>query len=90
MAKFYISSGDLKYIADKPTAKEAAIEAFSTLEENPVQKLGHVTVISELGFDSSSGDDLLYWTLNLLDEAGQLDQYLSAEWLKEEGEADDF
>jgi hypothetical protein len=84
-AKFYVSTGKLKYMCLADNHKDAAIKAFQTLKENSVDTLGKITLVSEQGFvDEESlwhDDDMLFVTSDLLDETDQLDGFVSSDWL---------
>ncbi len=81
MAKYYVSSGDLRLAVSADTSRDAAIDAFARLSENPIQSLGKLTMVSEHGFDSEADDDCYFCTIDLLEETGQMDNFTSSEWI---------
>lgn len=81
MAKYYVTSGELKQIIDRPTPKKAAIDAFKTLSLNPVKSLASIIIVSETGFNSNKDDDLVFSTIEILEQSDQLGNYKSEEWL---------
>jgi hypothetical protein len=83
MPKYYISSGDLQHMTDKPQPKAAAIDAFENLKSCPVSQLGKLTVVSEHGFDAGHDDDMYFCTVDLLDETDQLESYVHTEWIED-------
>jgi hypothetical protein len=81
MAKYYVSSGDLRVTCNADDQKEAALFAFSKIKDKKVEQLGKVTVVSEVGFDSDCDDDMYFVTSDLLDETNQTDDFQATEWL---------
>lgn len=81
MPKFYVSSGDLRCTIDRENQHEAAIGAFQSLQDNPVDRLGTLTMVSEHGYDSEADDDMYFCTIDLLDKTDQLESYLHTEWM---------
>lgn len=75
MPKYYVDAGDFRKVIDATDPKIAAIEAFRTLEDNPVKSLSSFTIVSEEGFDTNSGDELCFSTLELLEQSDQWGQY---------------
>ena len=75
MPKYYVNAGELRKIMDRPDPETAAVDAFRTLETDPVDSLNSITVVSEEGFDSTSGDDLGFITMELLEQSDQLGLY---------------
>lgn len=75
MPKFYVDAGEFRKIIDSNDPKNAAVEAFKTLEENPTSTLSSVTVVSEEGFDSNNENDWCFSTMDLLEQSDQLAQY---------------
>jgi hypothetical protein len=77
MPKYYVDAGDFRKIIDEKTPTNAAIEAFRTLESNPVPSLSSITIVSEIGFDSNSEDDWCMSTMEILEQSDQLGRYKS-------------
>lgn len=75
MPKYYVDAGEFRKIITHEDPKNAAIEAFRTLEENPVSSLSSITVVSEEGFDANSENDWCFSTMELLEQSDQLGQY---------------
>jgi len=75
MPKYYVDAGEFRKVIDEVDPKTAAIEAFRTLEENPVPSLSSVTVVSEEGFDTNSENDWCFSTMDILEQSDQLGQY---------------
>ncbi len=79
MAKYYVDAGDLKVVIDRPTHNEAAIDAFRRLEDQPVQSLRSITIVSEQGFasetDEENENDWCFATLELLEQSDQIQNY---------------
>jgi hypothetical protein len=75
MPKYYVDAGEFKKIIDRQNPKIAAIEAFRTLEENPVSALDSVTIVSEEGFDTNNENDWCFFTMELLEQSDQLGPY---------------
>lgn len=82
MAKYYVSSGDFKQIIDGKTHKQAAIDAFKKLTNQPVDNLGAIVMVSETGFNSDSDEDFYFSTLEILEQSDQFGNYKSKEWLE--------
>ena len=81
MAKYYVSSGDLRVTCEGDDQKEAALFAFSKIKEKSVRQLGKLTVVSEVGFDVGYDEDMYFITSDLLDETDQAEDFQAAEWL---------
>jgi hypothetical protein len=82
MPKFYVLSGELKVVIDRLNAEAAALDAIQTLESNPVRHLSRITVVSEHGFpDNPQDDDVIFTTLDILEEAGLLHQFKPKGWV---------
>jgi len=72
MPKFYVTSGDLKRIIDRPDAKTAAVDSFKSMTSESVNI---VTMVSERGFDSETDQDLFFYTMDILEASDKLDGY---------------
>lgn len=68
MAKYYVSSGDLRTVIDRPTPMEALVDAFRSQALN-CDHLGSLTMISETGFDEYKDETAVYPTEKLLELA---------------------
>jgi len=77
MPKYYVSTGEVKKVIDSPDAKTAVIDVFKSLDS---ENLGFITVTSEKGFDANDPDDLVWLTMNLLEEVDKLGDYKSEDW----------
>lgn len=75
MPKYYVDAGEFRKVISCTDPKNAAIEAFRTLEDNPVSSLSSVTVVSEEGFDTNNENDWCFSTMELLEQSDQLGQY---------------
>lgn len=77
MPKYYVNAGEFKYIISRPTPKDAAIDAFRELENNPVSQLNYITVVSEHGFNDEEvqPDDYWFLTLEILEQSDQVENY---------------
>jgi hypothetical protein len=75
MPKFYVDAGEFRKIIDAADPKLAAVEAFRTLEDNPVRTLSSITIVSEEGFDTDSENDLCISTMEILEQSDQWGQY---------------
>jgi hypothetical protein len=80
MPKYYVYSGDFKKMIDRPTPKNAAIDAFRSLEENPVDSLCFATVVSEVGFFKDHDNDIWFPTLEILEQSEQIGNYQFNNW----------
>jgi hypothetical protein len=65
---------------DKSTPRDAAIAAFKTLEINPVDQLGLITMVSEHGYESEDPENLFFDTVSLLEASDQLGYYKTDDW----------
>lgn len=75
MPKYYIHSGDLKTVIDRPTQKQAVVDAFLR-DAADAERLGIITLVSETGFEGDKDDDVFYPTERLLGEVGLLEQFM--------------
>lgn len=75
MPKYYVDAGEFKKIIDRKSPKIAAVEAFRYLENNPVDKLCSITIVSEQGFDANNENDWCFSTMELLEQSDQLTNY---------------
>ncbi len=80
MPKFYVISGDFRCALNGTDPKSAALDAFARLEDSPVEELAEVTLVSEHGFESEAEDDFYICTMNLLEEADQLQNFHPKDW----------
>ncbi len=81
MPKFYISSGDFKQVVDRPDSKTAVYDAFQSLKGDSPMRLGIIVVVSERGFDSIVDDDMIFSTLDVLEDTGQIENFKLEDWL---------
>lgn len=72
MPKYYVMSGDLKTITTASNPKDAALNAFKKIEEI---KLGKLTAVNEKGFDNIDDEDMFFYTVMLLEESGQIENF---------------
>lgn len=77
MAKYYISTGEFKCVLDRQNQKIAAVDAFKILNN---ADLGVITMVSEHGFESEADDNIYFHTINLLEESGQIENYINQDW----------
>jgi len=80
MPKFYVTSGELQVVLDRPSPKEAALDAFKTIAEKDDICLGLIVQVSEMGMDmheDDEEDDRFFSTDLLLEEAGLLGEFES-------------
>ena len=75
MPKYYVDAGEFRKIIDRETPKIAAVEAFRSLENNPVSALCSITIVSEEGFDTNNENDWCFSTMELLEQSDQLGPY---------------
>lgn len=75
MPKYYVDAGELRKIIDEADPTKAAIEAFKTLENDPVSSLRSITIVSESGFDSNNENDWCLSTMDILEQSDQLGNY---------------
>ncbi|MFY4731151.1 hypothetical protein [Nitrospira sp. BLG_2] len=75
MPKYYVDAGDFRKVIDGADPKNAAVEAFRTLENNPVPTLSSITVVSETGYDTNNDNDWCFSTMDLLEQSDQLGNY---------------
>lgn len=82
MPKFYVRSGDLQTVLDRPDCDAAALDGIKSLEQNPVKRLSGITIVSEHGFSKiANEDDLVYNTLDLLEDTGLLGTFKPGDWI---------
>lgn len=72
---YYVDAGELKEIVEDSDYKAAAIKAFKVLENQQVESLSSITIVSEKGFDSCSDDDWYFSTMELLEQSNQIHNY---------------
>jgi hypothetical protein len=66
MAKFYVSSGELRKIVTEKTLLSAAVKAIKiVIAENPETLIGQAIVISELGFGKLHEGDTIVNTMSI-------------------------
>ena len=75
MPKYYVNAGQFKKIIDHQNPQIAAIEAFRTLEDDPVPAINSITIVSEEGFDSNNENDWCFLTMELLEQSDQINSY---------------
>ncbi len=75
MPKYYVDAGKFRKVIDADDPTTAAIEAFRTLEENPVSALRSFIIVSEEGFDTNNENDWCLATMDILEQSDQLRQY---------------
>ena len=75
MPKYYVDAGEFRKVIDGTDPKIAAVEAFRSLENNPVPSLRSITIVSEIGFDANNENDWWLSTMDLLEQSDQLGQY---------------
>tara|TARA_Y100000034_G_scaffold124715_1_gene173284 strand:+ start:1050 stop:1283 length:234 start_codon:yes stop_codon:yes gene_type:complete len=75
--KYYVSSGDMKVIIDRPSVEEAAKAAIThALQNDGVEALGLLVHASERGFsDTYYDEDLFMSTEHILEELGIKDEF---------------
>lgn len=79
MTKFYVSCGAYRCTLTRPTAHEAAKDAFVRLQAKHAAELPHLKSrvrVSEKGF-SPHADDEQYLTKQVLEASGLIDRYRS-------------
>ena len=81
MAKYYVSSGDLRTIVISNTPKEAILNVFENLQELP-KYLDFVIIVSERGFEIEDKNAICFLTEYILEETNQLDNFKNKEWLE--------
>ena len=79
MPKYYVSSGNFNQIIDRPDPETAVYDAFQLLGD--ISCLGHITLVSEHGFDSCEDEDVYYGTIGVLEDTGQLENFKLEDWL---------
>lgn len=82
MPKFYVRSGEFQTVLDRQDSDVAALDGIKSLELNPVRRLSGITIVSEHGFSKvANEDDLVYNTVDLLEDAGLLGTFKPGNWI---------
>ena len=71
MAKYYVTCGSVNMILDRETSRDAALDTCRCIALNDdVLGLSSILKVSEMGYEAVHGEDVVFWTEDLLADAG--------------------
>lgn len=71
MPKYYVCSGDIRSIIDRPNHKRAAEDCLKSITD-PNVNISVITMVNEQGFDSDE-NSMFFSTVEILKDCGELD-----------------
>ena len=76
LAKYYVVSGDMQTILNSDSSHQAALDAFKIMiDRGHGSGVSWLVKVSEFGFESVNGDDILFLTDQLISDANLDDAF---------------